>query len=538
MKTVIYKGNHYRCRDDETLLEAFQRQGAEVQFSCRYGVCHTCMLRSESGSLPQEAQRGINQELQDKGYFLPCKCHPVDDMRIADPLKSDLFIDAVIVEKTMLTEDIVRILLEPMKNFSYRAGQFINLRHPDGTVRSYSLASTAEEDYLLELQIRRQPEGKVSVWLCDSITVGETVSIQGPEGECYYREDSLTKPLLLIGAGTGLAPLVGIVREALAMNMAEEIHLYHGDRHHCDLYLHDFLNELAERHPQFHYTACLSIEQPLQAGILPGRVNDIALSRHPDLVDSTIYLAGSPKMVEATKAALELKGLTGQNIYSDPFIMSNHETSVPNPVPNNKSQEDKRSSPTFEPNQELCLALEEGSLVSRILNDFYSQVFEDPRLAPFFHGVTQQRLEEKQFLFMRQLITGEKIYFGDRPRNAHHWMVISDELFDYREKLMLDTLRRHGLPEPMVQQWRALEEQFRCDIVKEEPWKKKMGEIEFPLDGYGETVLDVGSICDSCGGEVDVGVKVRYHLRLGSLYCPDCMTDSDQTEGQSNSLIF
>lgn len=176
-----------------------------------------------------------------------------------------------------------------------------------------------------------------------------------------------------------------------------------------------------------------------------------------------------------------------------------------------------------EPDLELWQALGEGALMSKILEDFYSQVFEDERLAPFFHGVTQRRAMEKQFLFLRQQITGEKVYFGDRPRNAHHWMVISNELFDYREGLMVECLRRHGLAEPMVKRWVAIENRFRTDIVKDEPWKRKMGDVELPLDGYEETVLDIGSLCDGCGAEVEAGVSVRYHLRLGSIYCPGCM---------------
>ncbi len=176
-----------------------------------------------------------------------------------------------------------------------------------------------------------------------------------------------------------------------------------------------------------------------------------------------------------------------------------------------------------EPDPELWQALDEGPRMFQVLESFYSRVFADERLSPFFHGVTQQRAVEKQFLFMRQLITGEKVYFGDRPRNAHHWMVISDELFDYRGDLMRESLRQHGLDEQYVQRWMALEERFRGDIVKDAPIKRKMGDVELPLDGYDEIELDIGSLCDSCGDEISAGITVRYHLRLGTIYCPDCM---------------
>lgn len=174
------------------------------------------------------------------------------------------------------------------------------------------------------------------------------------------------------------------------------------------------------------------------------------------------------------------------------------------------------------PDAEMWQALGEGALLSAVLEDFYGRVYEDERLAPFFHGVTQQRAIEKQFSFLRQIFTGEKVYFGDRPRNAHHWMVISDELFDYRERLMETCLREHGLPEHLIGRWLAMEEGFRADLVKDAPWKRVMGGVELPVEGFGETVMDVGTLCDSCGSEIDAGTPVRYHLRLGTTYCPRC----------------
>jgi truncated hemoglobin YjbI len=174
------------------------------------------------------------------------------------------------------------------------------------------------------------------------------------------------------------------------------------------------------------------------------------------------------------------------------------------------------------PDPEMWQGLDEGKRLTGILEDFYARVYDDERLAPFFHGVTKQRAIEKQYLFMRQLFTGEKVYFGDRPKNAHHWMVISDELFDYREGLMVDCLRRAGLSETLIERWVAVEERFRPDIVKNEPWKRKVGNMEMPLDGFGEEIMEIGTLCDGCGSEIPAGTPVRYHLRLGSTYCPEC----------------
>lgn len=174
------------------------------------------------------------------------------------------------------------------------------------------------------------------------------------------------------------------------------------------------------------------------------------------------------------------------------------------------------------PNPVMWAALDQGERLYAILEDFYTQVYADARLAPFFEGVTKERAIEKQFLFLKRIFTGEACYFGERPRNAHHWMVISDELFDYREQLMEQTLRRHELAEALIRQWRAVEEIFRKQIVKTKPFGKKIAGIEMPVEGYQSEILAVSSVCDDCGNEIQAGTRVKYHVRTGKTFCPDC----------------
>ena len=178
------------------------------------------------------------------------------------------------------------------------------------------------------------------------------------------------------------------------------------------------------------------------------------------------------------------------------------------------------------PNPELWAALGEGQLLNEILDDFYAQVFVDPQLGHFFKDSTQQRAIEKQYLFMKGILTGEKCYFGERPRNAHHWMVISNELFDYREKLMEDSLRKHNLAESFIAQWIAVDEIYRKQIVKSEAFGKKVGGIEIPAEGYDVDVLTVGSMCDVCEAELAPGSKITYHVRTGKVFCSNCTPET------------
>ncbi|MBS3997196.1 MAG: 2Fe-2S iron-sulfur cluster binding domain-containing protein [Hydrogenophaga sp.] len=174
------------------------------------------------------------------------------------------------------------------------------------------------------------------------------------------------------------------------------------------------------------------------------------------------------------------------------------------------------------PDPGLWRELDEGRTVRRVLEDFYAQVYADDRLASFFEGVTMERAIGKQYSFLQEMLTGEKVYFGERPRNSHHWMVISDELLNYRQALMVATLEKHGLSPEQIARWTRVEEHWRRDLVKSAPWPRKIGEFEFPLHGFAKEVLSEGSMCDHCGSEVPSGTEVLYHLRLGTISCAAC----------------
>jgi ferredoxin-NADP reductase len=518
MADITYQGKTYSCREGESILDAFLRQGVNLPFSCRNGVCQVCLQRMVSGELPAGAQKGLKASLAAKNYFLPCVCRPQHDMEFAAPTDDDLYFTAVVAGKEQLAGDVFLILLEPSLELNYRSGQFLNLRRADGVTRSYSLASVPGEDYYLELHVKRMKNGALSNWLIDELEVGSEIEIQGPNGNGVYAPQSLHQNLLLVGTGTGLAPLLGIVRTALASGHAGEIHLYHGSSTRAGLYQVDALKELARRTPNFHYVPCVSREAA-PADAHPGRADELAFAQHARLGGWRVHLAGNPDMVDAATARAAAAGAAPADIIADAFVLKDLRAASRPPADAGGPDSDRRE---FAPDPEMWAALEEGEMMGAILTDFYTRVFDDPVLSPYFTGVTKQRLIEKVYSFMRQIFTGEKLYFGDRPRNAHHWMVIPDEVFDYREALMVECMRRHGLADPFIARWRAIEESFRSDIVKAKPFGRVLDGVELPVEGFGNTVLEVGALCDSCERVLEPGEEVRYHLRLGHIYCGDC----------------
>jgi len=322
MAIVTFENKHYELDSGESVLIGLQRHGVSIPSSCCSGICQACMLLAIKGTLPTESQKGLKSTLQKQNYFLACICKPTTDIEITlpgDEVRHPVL--ARVVEKELLNEDIFRLRLACEETFNYYPGQFIRLYRPDKLVRSYSLASVPE-DKILELHIRHIPNGQMTTWLKEEVNTGDTLEIEGPSGDCFYLDDNKQQNLLMIGTGTGLAPLLGIIRDALQKGHVGSIYLYHGSHQAEGLYLVSELKTLTEQYNNFHYTACVS-SGSVPIGCEYGRANDVALKNHSDLKDWKAYLCGHPSMVSNTKTKIFLAGASLSDIYSDPFVLSN-----------------------------------------------------------------------------------------------------------------------------------------------------------------------------------------------------------------------
>ena len=313
-----FGGAKISCPKGLTVLDALLAAGQPVAFSCKIGVCLTCMLRATVGPVSEKCQEGIKDTLQAQGYFLSCLCYPQGDMDIVSPDDAHLFGRAVVTSKKQLSPNVCRLLMEPATPLYYRAGQFLNLRREDGLVRNYSLASVPHLDRQLEFHIKRLPGGEMSNWITDELTPGHSLDIQGPSGLCFYLPGRPQQNLLLVGNGSGLAPLIGIARDALHSGHTGDIHLYHGSSHINGVYLHEELLELESKFRNFHYAACLSRDEP-PSGFRAGRAEVVALGDFPDLKNWRVYLCGYSPMVKSAQKKSYLAGASLNDIYADPF---------------------------------------------------------------------------------------------------------------------------------------------------------------------------------------------------------------------------
>lgn len=321
MPKLTFRGAVIEASSTETVLDALLRAGVDVPHSCKKGVCQTCILRSVDAPPPPHAQEGLRPTLREQGYFLACRCEVSRDLAVAAPRDADVLGQAVVVSKRSLGSDVCRLRLELAAPLDYHAGQFVNLLRRDGLARSYSLASVPHADRFLELHVRRMESGRMSGWIFDELAVGDVVDFHGPNGSCFYLPGREDGALMLVGTGTGLAPLYGIARDALLSGHTGPVRLFHGSATLAGLYLDRELRALEGRFGNFRYVPCLDGEEPA-AACARGRANDVAFAEHRKLGGWRVYLCGAPAMVVSAKRTAYLAGASLADIHADPFELA------------------------------------------------------------------------------------------------------------------------------------------------------------------------------------------------------------------------
>lgn len=318
MPYITLKSRRWPIAENESVLDCLLRHGEDIPYSCKSGNCHSCLIKSVGGAPVKHAQRGLKATLQAQGYALACQWQPQDDVAVELPALTDVTVDATISELTWLNHRVMRVRLLVNELFEHVPGQYLVLINARGTTRSYSIANDFSKDRFIELHIRRVPQGLFSQWLCEQATVGEAVKLRGPAGNCFYvPAGDQSYPLVLAGTGTGLAPLYGIVNDALIRDHRGPITLYHGARSIDELYYVSELHQLARQYPQFNYIPCV------KEAVNPARCNISAAVLKccaGDLVNSRVYLCGGPNFVASLRKKIFLQGIKSGNIFCDAFI--------------------------------------------------------------------------------------------------------------------------------------------------------------------------------------------------------------------------
>ncbi|WP_280151593.1 2Fe-2S iron-sulfur cluster-binding protein [Piscinibacter sp. XHJ-5] len=304
------------------LLEALREHQVPMSYSCMAGRCGTCRCKVIAGDVldgGQELQRPLDAEAR---FVLACQTYLTEPCAIEIPEPDEIVVHPARIVKARvarledMTHDIRRLVLEPAKPLAFSPGQYAQLQLTPEHVRPYSMAGLAG-DGTLEFHVRRVPGGRVSGYIAETLKPGDAVRVSGPLGSAYLRRQH-DGPMLCVAGGTGLAPILSILRGALVEGMANPIHLYFGVRSPRDIYGLSWLHELQHRHPCLHLHVVVTAGGDA-GGHRTGLVTDAIDADLPALDGWRAYLCGSPPMVEAATLLAKRKGIAPERIHADAF---------------------------------------------------------------------------------------------------------------------------------------------------------------------------------------------------------------------------
>ncbi|MCU1334405.1 MAG: oxidoreductase [Candidatus Angelobacter sp.] len=208
---------------------------------------------------------------------------------------------------------------------AHRPGQHYDVRltAPDGyrTERSYSAASEPERAGEIDLTVERIDDGEVSPYLDDVLVPGDRLEVRGPIGGYFVWEVSLGGPLLLIGGGSGVVPLMAMLRHRAAQQSRIPARLLYSSRSADDVIYRDELERLASGDDELEVVFTFTRHAPPGWTGYQRRIDAAMLDEvlQPLGNDVRSYVCGPTLLVEAVSNALVAMGLPAEGIRTERF---------------------------------------------------------------------------------------------------------------------------------------------------------------------------------------------------------------------------
>jgi ferredoxin-NADP reductase len=233
---------------------------------------------------------------------------------------------ARIVRIEKRTPRVTSFFFQPSRPFAYRAGQHVDvgLTAPDGyqARRSYSIASAPEMSGVIELAIEKLDDGEVSPFFHEVAAIGDEVELRGPLGGHFVWPEDKSGPLLLVGGGSGVVPLMSMVRYRAARDSTVPVVLVFSARVWDEVIFRDELIGLDDRKDGFDLVLTLTREAARRPADYSRRVDVAmmvqAMARLPEPPDIA-FVCGSNAFVSAAAQALIDAGVAAEIIRTERY---------------------------------------------------------------------------------------------------------------------------------------------------------------------------------------------------------------------------
>lgn len=324
-------GQEVDCASGDTVLGALEKAGYALPNNCRAGACGECKVRVKTGTFDQGMvlDMALAPEEREKGYGLMCMAKPTSDVLEIEwgtedaqpklfPPREGMFY--VVTDKIARTPRILELRLRPIgEPLRYWPGQYVTLGDERNGIpkRCYSVANPAQPDGEIQLHVTRIDDGTTSLWVHETLKIGDKIRLSGPYGT-FIGDPTAKTPVLCLAAGSGLAPILSLATAAFTRGgFRNPATLIFSARKREDIYEEGLLRFLEAKYRNFRFRTTLTREA---GDDLSGRIPDILPELFPDLSRHSVYIAGSPDFVDACMACVTTLGARAELIHTEGFV--------------------------------------------------------------------------------------------------------------------------------------------------------------------------------------------------------------------------
>jgi propane monooxygenase reductase subunit len=328
-------GVEFEVEENETVLNAAFRQGIALPHGCKEGQCAACksVLTDGEIELKKYSTFALNEMERDQDHILLCRTLALSDIEVellnydeellskAIPVKQ---LEGTVTGVTELTHDIRRLDVALDQPLKFWAGQYVDITLPgaEAITRSFSMANTPGEAKNLSFIIKMYPNGRFSSRLDGGLPVGTAVTVKGPYGTCFRREDR-EGAVIMVGGGSGMSPLWSILHDHVESGEDRPVYFFYGARTRNDLFYLDEFARMASEIERFTFVPVLSHaaddtewdgERGFVHEVVGEHLRRLGLGEAVD-----VYACGPGPMIEALTPVLFMNDIESDRVFFDKF---------------------------------------------------------------------------------------------------------------------------------------------------------------------------------------------------------------------------
>ncbi|MBN1864766.1 MAG: 2Fe-2S iron-sulfur cluster binding domain-containing protein [Victivallales bacterium] len=330
-KIIVNDEKELNVQGGESLLTVLREEKIFIPSACGgRGTCGVCKVKVIDGAGPVLATETPFLTKKEQADNIRLSCQVKVRNNIAIEIPDELFnvkeFHAVCAEIKDLTYDMKRFRfdLKDPPVIKFTAGQYLQLLCPqyqdnsEEVYRAYSIASDPSADNIVDLIIRRVPNGICTTWCFDFLKEGDPVRMNGPYGDFHLSDTDA--PMVFVAGGSGMAPFVSILHHMQNNHINRQIKYFFGGNAVKDLCMADEMEAFEDALEGFDFTPVVASPEDDESWDGETGLVTEAVQRQFDSLDGYEgYLCGSPGMIDAAIKVFVALGMPEDKIYFDKF---------------------------------------------------------------------------------------------------------------------------------------------------------------------------------------------------------------------------